>query len=328
MSDPGRDGISWAQLLTLMVHGPDPEPPVRGAITSYWPPERFGVIPLKGPGSVVAGGGVQTGEDGTGSIRVWRDGDRVRICDSDGALKLIVGAEYCWDFTENDEVPASSPAAAVEYLLSGTGLLVRRGARELAGDDAIRPVSPIEPASFLGRPAWSVTLAAPPARPDPLLLVVDAETGLILQSRSVGWAAWTEFVVGEPPPPDWFEWTGPSRSAAELRADRRAEEVADRRRREKWIAEQRAPLEHESPVWVHSYDPDTGSFHGDIGGRHSGMLARRPADARDDWALGWDRPGHRWRDERWEWALYLYRDDLSPSALADLERQFSSRWPR
>jgi hypothetical protein len=320
------DGISWDQLLTLMAHGPDPEPAVRGSITD-WPGELFGCIPLGRPHPVLAGAGVRIGEDRSSSIRVWRDGDRVRICDFDGALKLIVGAEFCWDFSEDAELPASSPASAVRYLLSGTDLLVRRGARELAGDEVIRP---IEPASFLGRPAWSVELTAP-RRPDPLRLVVDAETGLILQRRNDRFgvrAEWTEFVVGDPPPPDWLEWTGPSRSAAELRAAQRATAAADRRRRDKWIAEQRPPREDECPVWVHLYEPDTGAFHGDIGGRHPGMLARRPADAQDDWALGWDRPGHRWRDERWEWALYLYQDDLSPSGLADLERQFSSRWPR
>jgi hypothetical protein len=139
---------------------------------------------------------------------------------------------------------------------------------------------------------------------------------------------WTEFVVGEPQPPDWFEWTGPSQSAAELRASQRAKRAADTSRRNKWIAEQRPPLPDECPVWVHSYDPDTGTFHGDIGGRHSSMLSRRPAHAHDDWALGWDRPGHRWRDDRWEWALYLYKHDLGPSGLAELQRQFSSRWPR
>ena len=323
MGQPG--GISWDQLLTLMVHGPDPEPPVRGTIVD-WPGEHFGAVPLPRPYPVLAGTGLRTREDGTSAVRVWRDGNLARICDYDGTLKLIVGAELCWDFTEDDEVPASSPAARVWYRFGGTDLLVRQFIREYLESDVIRPTGPVEPTSLLGRPAWSVALTAP-RQPHPLELVVDAETGLILRrrtDRSGPWAEWTEFVVGEPPP-DWFSWTGPSRTAASLRASRRAKDAANRRRRERWLSEPVLPLllqqELKFLIWVHSYEPDTGAFYADIGGKHHGMLARRPADAQDDWALEWDRPGHRWRDERWEWALYVQPDHLSPSGLAELKRQ-------
>lgn len=325
------DSISWVQLLSLMVHGPVPEPTVRGAITSrdgnYERHAGWARLETE-PDPVFAGTGLETGADGTTSILVWRAGERLRICDPDGRLKLIVNPASSWDFTGDAEVPVRSSPHAVRYLFGGTELLVRRDASDFAGDDFTHPTGPVQPATFLGRPAWTVELAPPPHKPYPLQWVVDAETGLILQQRNDGFGLreeWTEFVVGEPLSPDLFEWSGPSHSAADLRAAQLAEHEADGRRRSEWFAEQVAPLplrlELQCGVRVHEYDPATGAFQASLGGGHLGMLARRPADARGDWSLGWDQPGQRWRDERWEWAVRLYEDDLSPDGLAELKRQ-------
>lgn len=243
---------------------------------------------------------------------------------------LIVGAESCWEFP-GEEIPIKAPAAAVRFMFSGTALLVQDDANRYVADKVIHPTGPVEPTTLLGRPAWAVELASLPDEPNPLHLVVDAETGLILQKRNDRFGfreEWTEFVIGEPTSPDWFEWSGASRSAADRRAAQVAEHEADGRRRSEWFAEQVAPLplrlELDCGVWVHEYDPTTGAFQASLGGQHFGMLARRPAGARGDWALDWQQPGHRWRDERWEWAVHLYDDDFSPHGLAELKRQLGS----
>lgn len=326
-------GISWVQLLTLMVDGPDREPAIRGAI-SCWDGEKVRAVGWTGyekdPDPVFAGIGLDTGDDGQTRIRVWRDGDRVRISDPDGRPKLIVGNEYCWDF-QADEVPVRTSAAAVRYTFGGTALLVRRTAEDFLGDDFTRPTGPVTATIFLGREAWAVELAPPPHKPHPLQWVVDAETGLVLQQRNDGFGfreEWVELVLGEELPEELFEWTGPSRSADDLQAARLAEHETDLRRRSAWFAERVAPLplrlELECEVLVHEYDEESGAFQASLGGWHFGMLARRPADAPGDWALGWDEPGRRWRDERWEWAVRLYHDDLSERGLAELKRQLGS----
>ena len=253
------------------------------------------------------------------------------FAEADGKPNLIVGDESCWQFNAGAEVPIQSPAAAVRYLFGGTGLLFRRDANDFAGDDFTRPAGPVTATTFLGRSAWTVEVAPPPHKPYPLRLTIDAETGLILQKRNDGFGLveeWTEFRVGEPLPAELFSWDGPTTSAAQLRAAQLAEHEADGRRRSEWFAANVAPLplrlELACGVWVHEYEPETGAFQASLGGRHVGMLARRPASEQGSWQLGWSDPGHRWRDERWEWALNLYDDDLTEEGLAALQRQLGS----
>src|SRR5690349_2310405 len=99
----GSVEIPWVQLLTLLVHGPDPEPTIRGAI-SCWDGEELravGWTRFDGePEPVFAGSGLAPGDDGSTSMRVWRDGSRVRLSRPDGRPRLIVGAEFCWEFPE------------------------------------------------------------------------------------------------------------------------------------------------------------------------------------------------------------------------------------
>ncbi len=321
------DGIAWVQLLTLLVHGPDPT--VRGTI-GCWDGDRQRAVGWTGyQPPVFPGVGLATGTDGGTALRAWRDGRRVRLERSDGRPHLIVGSWSCWIFSEDDELPVESSVGTVQYEFGGTALLARRRAEDFLGDDFTRPTGPVTATTFLGRPAWAVELAPPPHKPYPLKWVVDAETGLLLQQRNDGFGfreEWTEFVVGERLPDELFHWDGPSRSAADQQAARLAEHEADLRRRSAWFSEQVAPLplrlEVACPVLVHDFDAETGTFQASLG--HLGMLARRPVGTPGDWPLGWDEPGQRWRDERWEWAVRLYRDELTEAGLAELRRQLGS----
>jgi hypothetical protein len=330
--------ISWVELLTLMVHGPDPS--VRGVLRSLDGTDasrgQVGWTALPGePRPVFAGTGIAE-EDGEpeqrNRLRVWRDGRRVRICRLDATPSLIVNEEYCWQFNPGEPVPVRSPARVVRYLVNGTDLLTRRDPNDFAGNDFTRPTGPVGATSFLGRPAWTVELAPPSHKPHPLQLVVDAETGLILQKRNDGFGSvdeWTEFVVGESLPDELFSWDGPNRLAADEQARHQAEHQAEHqammRQRSEWFAENVAALplrlELELDVLVHEFDPVTGAFQASLGAQHLGMLARRPVTEPGDWQLGWAEPGHRWRDERWEWAVNSYDDQISEQGLTALRRQ-------
>jgi hypothetical protein len=335
---------SWVQLLILMVDGPDPEPTVRGVIRSDdgnddnrrhvgWATMAGQPIPVfAGTRAALAdsdGGHPDVGEDTPlPPLRVWRDGRRIRIEELDGTPSLIVGEEHCWQFDADDDTPLKSPASAVRYQLSATELLTRRDANDFAGDDFTRPTGPIGASSFLGRPAWTVELAPPQHKPYPMQLVVDAETGLVLQQRNDGFGSvseWTEVTVGEPMNDDLFSWDGATRSPVDDHALVIAEHEADGRRRSAWFATHVTALplrvELSVGVWVHEFDEESGAFQASLGEHQFGMIARRPAGTVGEWELGWDGRGRRWTDGRWQWAVSVYQDALSDEGFAALRAQ-------
>ncbi|HEX8304877.1 MAG TPA: hypothetical protein VF612_08355 [Jatrophihabitans sp.] len=353
MTTPGA--ISWVGLLTLMVDGPDL--PVRGVISSRegtdpsqhefgWTvfagqpmPVFAGFTEVKvgdGPGADPAGDPqADTPEDVGHAVeeepvltRVWRSGRRVRLEHPDGRPSLIVGEERCWQFRGDDPVPVESPSSAVAYHGNGTQLLHRREANEFTGDDFTRPTGPVEQTTFLGRPAYAVELAPPAHKPFPVQLVVDAETGLVLQQRNDGFAAvdeWTEFVVGEDADDQLFHWEGPARSEEDERAEHEREWQADLAERTEWFRANVAPLplrlELDLGVLLHVHEPD-GSFQASIGEGGLGMLARRPS-SQEDWQLGWSEVQHRWTSDGWDWALSMHGDQLTDAGLAALKRALS-----
>jgi hypothetical protein len=327
--------LPWVQLLTLMVDGPDPEPTIRGAIRSFDGTDEgrghFGFASSGGePGPVFAGvrAGLRDKQWALRApIRVWRDGDRMRIEEPDGRPNLIVGDELCWQFDRDHDEPVSSPARVVRYAGGGTELLSRRDAQEFSGDDFTRPTGPVRETTFLGRRAWTVELAPPQHKPHPLQLVVDADTGIVLQQRNDGFGSvdeWVEFVLGEHLEPCLFSWDGPSRSHRDEQADRDAEHEADTARRRAWfeanVAALPIRLELDASTWVHEYD-ESGAFQASIGASPLGMLARRPRSC-TPWELGWSDVQHRWTDDTWDWALSLGAEKLAPDTLDAFKRQF------
>lgn len=136
----------------------------------------------------------------------------------------------CWQFDRNHETPLASPRTALRYAGSGTELLTRREPSAYTGDDFARPTGPVGGTTFLGRPAWTVEPAPPPHKPHPIQLVVDAETGIVLQQRNDGFGTvddGVEFVVGEHLDPALFTWDGPTRSADDQHAEFEARWEAD-----------------------------------------------------------------------------------------------------
>ena len=317
-----------------MVHGPDVEPTVRGSIRSVDGTDEsrghFASFHLEGdPDPVFAGSGTGAGRgDGASLLRVWRDGRRVRVEEPDGSPNLIVGESASWIFDRAHQEPLQSFRAKVEYGFRGTGLLWRRDAEAFLGRDFTQPTGPIGSATFLGRPAWTVELAPPRSKPYPMQLVVDAETGLLLQRRNDGFGTvdeWVEFVVGEELDPTLFAWHGPSRSEADEQAARRAEHEADMSARRVWVAENVSPqplrLSLDVEIFPHEYD-DSGAFEASLNEGSLGSLARRPTSG-DEWDLHWREVQHRWSDEHWDWALTLFEGRLDEAALAAVKRQLN-----
>ncbi len=244
MTTPGA--ISWVGLLTLMVDGPDLA--VRGVISSREGADEsqryFGWAAFAGqPMPVFAGfaSEVEAEEDGAFAngpqadtpediglmveeepvlTRAWRSGRRVRLERPDGRPSLIVGGESCWQFRGDDPVPVISPSSAGAYQGNGTQLLHRRDSNDFIGDDFTRPTGPVGTTTFLGRQAYTVELAPPAHKPFPIQLVVDSETGLVLQQRNDGFGSvdeWAEVELGEQLDEQLFRWQGPSRSEADER---------------------------------------------------------------------------------------------------------------
>lgn len=360
MTTPGA--ISWIGLLTLMVDGPDL--PVRGVISSregadpsqhYFGWAVFGDQPLpvfagfldadeaaepdgQGPddalpeGSADESGSTVPGPPDADAepvlTRAWRSGRRVRLERPDGRPSLLVGERSCWQFRGDDPVPVESPSSAVAYQGNGTQLLRRREASEFTGDDFTRPTGPVGRTTFLGRDAYTVELAPPAHKPFPIQLVVDAETGLVLQQRNDGFGSvdeWVEIVVGEHLDDQLFRWQGPSRSEADERAEHEREWQADLAARAQWFRDNVAPLplrlELDLGVLLHEHGPD-GSFQASIGEGGLGMLARRPSSDQE-WQLGWSRVQHRWTEGGWDWALSMDGAELSDAGLAALKRALS-----
>ncbi len=227
------------------------------------------------------------------------------------------------------DAPLESSHAEVRYGFRGTSLLWRREAEGFLGSDFTRPTGQIGATSYLGRPAWTVELAPPADKPYPMQLVVDAETGLLLQRRNDGFGSieeWVELVVGERLDPALFTWDGPSRSEADEQRARLAEHEADLARRRAWVAENVTPqplrLELQADIQLHDWDAETGAFQASIADG-VGSLARRPTSA-GAWDTGFSvEDQHQWSDDRWDWVLSMHRVALAPGALEALQRQLS-----
>jgi hypothetical protein len=340
MTTPGA--LSWVGLLTLMVDGPDL--PVHGVISSREGDDAsqhyFGYTVFPGEPLPVLAGFASAVDAEPGAeppelppaaeeepvlTRVWRSGRRVRLEGLDGRPSLIVGEQHCWRFRGDDPVPVEAPNRAVIYQGSGTQLLHRRTAGEFGGSDFTRPTGPVGETTFLGRPAYTVELAPPADKPFPIQLVVDRETGLVLQQRNDGFGSvdeWTEFVVGGEADDRLFGWDGPVRPESDERAERERELREDLTERADWFTAHVAALplrlELDVSVHVHVHEPD-GSFRASLGESGLGSLARRPS-SQQDWELGWSDVEHRWSADGWDWALSIHDDRLTEAGLARLKQ--------
>ena len=289
---------SWMELLVLMVHGPDPEPTLRGTISLGPGPEQ--------------------------RHRVWRDGARWRVESLDGEVQLIAGDETVWRFEPGSDRPLALPRRPDRAHEARVDLLVRREPHSFLGEDFTRPIGPIGSTTCLDRPAWTVELAPPPHKPGPLQVVVDAATGIVLRQGNDGGGVvqeWTEIVTGEPVDPALFTWTGPTEALRDrLAADDDARQAAADRDRE-WFArhvtDQPLTIEIAVDVMLLQHDSATGAFEASLG--TVGALARRPRSD-EPWDPGWSEIHTRWSTDRWDWALTFFDGAPTTSGLSAIRR--------
>jgi uncharacterized protein (TIGR03086 family) len=315
-----RPTPTWAELVTLMTHGPDL--PLHGRIRhdDGGEDQVFGWAgSADEPAPAVAHGD-------HGVVVVWRDGERLRLEDPDGRVTLVCDGETVWHLGGPGEPAREGRPGHVVYGVDGTALLERPDEDRWHGNDFTRPAGPIGATTYLGRAAWTVELAPPRHKPHPLQLVVDAETGLLLQQRNDGFGAvseWTELAVGVALLPSLFTWNGPVVSWEEQRAQRRDQEAADERERATWTREQlglSSLLVEVRPTIDVGFHEADGTFHAHLDG--VGSLARRPRSAAPWREMG--AQSHHWSDATWDWTLTSHEAPLADGALPSIQQQLRS----
>ena len=338
--------VSWVELAQLMVRVRDPEPTLHGVIRSRgsagepdnstgWFGGGRGLPPVFTGVPSGTGGNLGVVGESEQRVTVWRDGPRVRVELPDGSPWLITDGERRWSFPVGDDSAVVQAAEPVAFRGSGTHLLRRRTAADIAGLGD--PTGPVSGTTFLGRAAWRVTLQPADVPGAQREVVVDAETGLVLRQHRTGSGAvdeWVSLTVGTPPlDAELFCYDGPE-PGARSPEDRRAEDLASyeqtRGRQRAWFQERvtstplQAEVVHELTVqWVRTVDEKTGAFEATLGagrGTAGGTLARRPHST-EPWELSWSTVDHRWRTTRWDWALTLHGTTLTDAGRATIEHQ-------
>ncbi|HTC68293.1 MAG TPA: hypothetical protein VK662_01895, partial [Acidothermaceae bacterium] len=222
------EGMSWPTLVVLMAFGNGPEPSLSGVVhvRAVEPDDTQ-------PDAEVPGVGLfRVNED---RHRVVKRGDLIRRERLDGRPMAIFGGDTKWIWLDGDELPTAFRSAAWGW--DDHWVVQRPALKRWEGDDFTHPTGPVRATTMLGRAAWSVELAPPSHKPFPLTLVVDAETGIVLQERNDGFGSvteWVELSFGAELSDDIFAWTGETLEPQNGRAEHERE-MASRRG---WLAAQ------------------------------------------------------------------------------------------
>ncbi len=312
---------AWVEVLVTMADGPSL--PIRGVIRKTPDaPERINFATVGESEPMIVG-------VGSGDVRIWRDRSSVRVETLDGQPLFVTDGETAWQFGPPDEPPLRNSADRVCYLGTGSDLLFNRPAHDWLRADHTRPAGPIEEIRFLGRDCWAVDLAPGPHKSGVLRIVVDRESGAVLEQRNDASGfrvSYVELEVGATTETGLFTWSGPARDHEEVRREQAAEQRAEHERRLEWFRDNvsdRLPIvQIPVPLRVldlHSLDAETGAFQASVtGGFVSGMLARRPR-SNQPWNLLWHNETHRWSTEEFDWAATLHDVVIDAGALGALQ---------
>ena len=310
------ESISWPALVVLMALGDGPEPSLAGVVhvRTVEPDETQTDVVLPGVGPV------RIVDD---RHRVAKRGNLIRRERLDGRPMAIFGRDTKWIWLDGDELPTAFRSAAWGW--DDHWVVQRPALKRWEGDDFTHPTGPARSTTLLGRAAWSVELAPPSHKPFPLTLVVDAETGVVLQERNDGFGSVTEWVELSFDPDlsdDLFVWTGDSLEPRDGRADHERE-MASRR---EWltargIGDLSWPAQAE--LILHNCDDVSGEFEASVHLSLSGsVLRRRRSDT--DWETHNNWPHeYRWSDHAWDWYIGA-RAELRADQLNALRSQLGS----
>ena len=320
--------ISWSELVTLMVHGPDL--PTRGRLR-----HTEGASSTGGIGWVRTYRAPVPPPFATG-VEVVMSGRRLRLADATGRLTMITDGTTAWSFDPEtpDAPPRESPLDHVEFGLAGSDVLVRTTARSWLDHDAQDGPVPTA-ATHAGRAAWALELTPPYRTHRAVQIVVDAETGMLLQQRDDERGhviEWSDIVVGADLDPSVFTWDGPvvtwAQQLAEAQRDGERQQAQWEQTRERWTLEQlgtkHVSITVVADLLVRDLDDD-GTLHASLG--ELGSVDRRPRsdsswpevdrDNDDDGLV------QRWSDERWDWAVRTYDTPLTDASIEALRDQLN-----
>ncbi|WP_375483418.1 hypothetical protein [uncultured Jatrophihabitans sp.] len=154
------------------------------------------------------------------TYRVQRDGRRVRCSALDGAVHVIAGTGTVWCRRDGSDVLDIEPADP--HLLHAPddyefGVRLFDWSR-WKGNDFTEPVDGPEEVLMLGRPAWRITLAPPPHKPEPMQIVVDQQTFLTLHEGNEAFGTyhrWSELDLDPHIDESVFAWNDTDRVASE-----------------------------------------------------------------------------------------------------------------
>lgn len=111
-----------------------------------------------GPPVVVA----PLAQEDEGDLTAIVQDERLRLDSPSGEPYLIVGRDAAWKLTPGEDLPdADEPSVLMN-------LVTRPSYDRFIGHDFAKADGPITATTFLGRPAWGLTLKPPPHKPHPL----------------------------------------------------------------------------------------------------------------------------------------------------------------
>jgi hypothetical protein len=311
------ESISFPGLVALMALGDGPEPSLSGVVhvREVNPDQDHVDAELAGVGQVKI-----TEEQ----HRVFKRGRLVRRERLDGRPLAIFGADTKWIWLNGAELPTVFRGLAI-WGWDDLWVVQRRALKRWDGDDFTHPTGPVRATTMLGRAAWSVELAPPSHKPFPLTIVVDAETGIVLQERNDGFGSvqeWVEISFGAELPDDLFVWTGD----AVVASDGHAEHDREMARRRAWLVAQgigTPTLPVEPDFLAHTWDDATGEFEGSLSyDLSASVLRRRRSDAEWDTSSNWPHV-YRWSDGEWDWYVGASKE-LRADDLISLRAQLGS----
>lgn len=271
-------------------------------------------------------------------VRVFKDRQRYRVEALDGTLLTIRDATDVYVFhppgheLHDHEPGVPTKSAREDGIHPGAhgADIARRSPRDWSGDDFTTPTGPPRAVTCLGRPAWEVELAPPPHKPSPLVLVVDAVTGMTYEQRSAAFGVlsrWTEIVTVESHPDELFRWDGEvyeywATSGPMTQDDEREWE---RQRAERVASMGLGPLELTVPVTTYPHEvEDDGSFFVSLSADAQGVLVRRPTSS-EPWDPDISYPFvTQWSDGHWDWCV---ASDSSAQHLDQIRRQLAEPRP-
>ena len=271
---------------------------------------------------------------GLGPLRLCRLGRRTRLETEDHIPIFISDGETAWVFQSDHETPVETTIANIRVHDPGRELIVSRDADRWARGRFRRPTQEIMDVEFLGRRCWKVELGSEEQSVPPQTLIVDIETGAIVQTDTQeGSAAFDTMSADRSISESSFRWTGATRSPIDLHAEHTAAEVLRKKQNMDWFRNSVCPDPMRASVVVDFTptevgrdvaEPEAFEAHFEKG---AGRLWRRARSAEDwylprNWTRHYPTPIRAWSTQEYDWAcaIGLGAHALTDATLAELQR--------